>query len=220
MRLVDARGEPDWITASKTFTVDFEKTPFFLVKVTDVSDSGTVKLIRKKPYDKRVAVNINQPGLYAVDMRSEFGWKGVGEVETCLYANGEEEEITYEFVKYAAALSQEEESLIKARATAGNVKLTVDTFEVVPSFNACSYYLPSPQPGALSVTYRKTGGKWQEALTPPYFAEDAMFRGSIVGLEEDTSVRDPDHRRERQDPGPTGVQNLAKRRPHRQDDCP
>ena len=68
MHLMDARGEPDWITASKTFAVDFAKTPFFLVKVADVSDHGTVKLIRRKPYDKRVAINIDRPGLYAVDM--------------------------------------------------------------------------------------------------------------------------------------------------------
>ncbi len=189
MRLVDGRSDPDWITASKTFRVDFEETPFFLVKVADVSDSGTVKLIRKKPYDKRVAININQPGLYAVDMRSKFGWKGVGEVETCPYANGNEEEITYEYVKFAATLSEEELSLIKARETAGNVRLTVHTFEVVPLFNACSYYLPSPQPGALTVTYRETGGKWREGLTPPYFAEDNMFRGSIVGLKEDTTCQ-------------------------------
>ena len=187
MRLVDARGELDWITASKTFTIDFEKTPFFLVKVADVSDFGTVKLIRKKPYDKRVAINVDRPGLYAVDMGSQFGWSGVGEVETCLYANGDEEEITYEYVKYAAKLSQEEESLIKARATTGNVRLCVEAFEVVPLFNACSFYLPAPGPDALSVTYRKKGGDWLEAMQPPYIAEDEMFRGSIVDLDENTS---------------------------------
>ena len=187
MRLVDAPGEPEWITASKTFTVDFEKTPFFLVKVADVSDTGTVKLIRKEPYDKRVAINIDRPGLYAVNMPSQFGWKGSGEVETCLYANGDEEEITYEYVKYSAKLSREEEALIKARATTGNTRLSVDAFEVVPSFNACSFYLPGPGPGALSVTYRKEGGDWLEALRPPHFPEDDMVRGSIVDLEEDTS---------------------------------
>ncbi len=121
MHLADAAGEPEWMTVSKTFTVDFEQTPYFLVKVADVSDSGTVKLVRKEPYDKRVAINIDRPGLYAVNMRSEFGWNGVGDVETCLYANGDEEEITYEYVKFGAELSQEEEALIQARprATSG-----------------------------------------------------------------------------------------------------
>ena len=186
LRLVDALGDPAWMTASKTFTVDFDKTPFFLVKVADVSDFGTVKLIRKEPYDKKVAINIDRPGLYAVDMRSQFGWSGVGEVETCLYANGDEEEITYEFVKYAAKLSQEDEKLIQERAASGNAKLQVDAFEVVPLFNACSFYLPAPGPDTSSVTYRKKGGDWLEALQPPYFAEDGMFRGSIIDLEEDT----------------------------------
>ena len=187
MRLVDAEGEPEWITASKTFTVDFEKTPFFLVKVSDVSDYGTVKLIRKEPYDKQVAVNIDRPGLYAVNLPSQFGWNGVGEVETCLYANGDEEEITFEYVKYAAKLSPEEESLIEARATTGNMRLSVEAFEVAPLFNACSFYLPAPEPGALAVTYRRKGGDWLEAMQPPYMAEDEMFRGSIVDLDENTS---------------------------------
>jgi hypothetical protein len=61
------------------------------------------------------------------------------------------------------------------------------TFAIVPLFNACSYYLPGPRPDVLSVTYRKQGGPWLEALQPPYAAEENMLRGSIVGLEEDTS---------------------------------
>lgn len=187
LHLEDAPGEPDWMTVSKTFRVDFDETPFFIVKVTDVSDSGTVKLIRKKPDDKRVAINIDRPGLYAVNMRDEYGWKGVGDVETCLYVIGSEEEISYEFVKFSAELSQEEESLIQDRATAGNVKLRVETFKVVPSFNSCSFYLPSSEPVPLSVTFRKKDGEWLPALNPPYMAEDGMFRGSVVDLDENTS---------------------------------
>ncbi len=147
LRLEDAPGEPEWITATKTFAIDFEKTPFFLVKVADVSDGGTIKLIRKAPYDKRVAIGIDH-GLYAVDMRAQFGWMGSGEVETCLYANGDEEEITYEYVKFSATLTPEEQSLLKAQATSENAKLRVETFEVVASFNACSYYLPNTEPHA------------------------------------------------------------------------
>lgn len=117
----------------------------------------------------------------------QFGWNGVGDVETCLYANGDEEDITYEYVKYAAKLSQEEETLLKAKATTGNTRLSVEDFEVVPPFNACSFYLPGPKPDALCVAYRKKGGDWLEALEPPYMAEDDMVRGSIVDLDEDTS---------------------------------
>lgn len=186
LRLVDAAGEPNWMTVSKTFAVDFEKTPFFLVQVTDVSDSGTVKLIRKKPDDKRTAIDIDRPGLYAVNMRSEFGWSGAGEVETCLYANGQEEEIEYAFVKFAAKLTPEEEKLVQERASSGNAKRQIDTFQLVPSFNACSFYLPASTSVPLSVSYRKQGGDWLPALPPPHMAEDGMYRGSIVGLEEDT----------------------------------
>ena len=51
--LEDAEGEPAWITASRVFTVDVDKTPFCLVEVAAVSDRGTVKLIRQQPSDKR-----------------------------------------------------------------------------------------------------------------------------------------------------------------------
>ncbi len=96
LHLQDSEESPAWVTVSKTFTVDFGRTPLFLVKVASVSDRGTVKLIRRDPYDKRVAIEIDRPGLYMVDMRERFGWQGVARVETCLYAIGDEEQITYE----------------------------------------------------------------------------------------------------------------------------
>ncbi|OGV81519.1 MAG: hypothetical protein A3K19_17220 [Lentisphaerae bacterium RIFOXYB12_FULL_65_16] len=185
--LKDGAGDPGWVTVSKTFTVDIDKTPVFIVKVVAVSDRGTVKLIRQDPYDKQVAIEIDRPGLYAVDMRSRFGWKGVGAVETNLYAIGDDEEITYEYVRYAERLTPEEEELIKNRASGGNVKLDVAPFEVVPLFTGCSFYFKSQsRPGGLPVRYRKTGGEWLKAFPPVYMEEDGMYRGSIVDLEEDT----------------------------------
>lgn len=154
MRLVDEPGPPDWITASKTFTVDVDKTPLFVVKVLAASDRGTVKLIRKDPYDKRVAIELDRPGLYAVDLRRRFGWQGVTRVETCLYANGDEEDITYEYVRYTDRLTPTEEDLIKNRAAGGNVRLDVSPFEVIPLFNACSFYFKSPSRPGLAVEYR------------------------------------------------------------------
>ena len=186
LHLEDGEEDPSWTTVSKTFIVDMDKTPFLLVKVAAVSDRGTVKLIRKNPYDKKVAIEIDRPGLYAVDMRSRFRWKGVGAVETCLYAIGDGEEITYEYVKYAERLTQEEEDLVKNRASAGNVRLNVAPFDVVPLFNACSFYFKSPARPELSVLYRRKSGDWLKAFRPVYVAEDGMFRGSIVNLDEDT----------------------------------
>ncbi|MEW6358096.1 MAG: right-handed parallel beta-helix repeat-containing protein [Planctomycetota bacterium] len=186
LRLKDGPEPPGYITVSKTFTVDIDKTPFFVVKVSTASDRGTVKLIRKDPYDKREAIEIDRPGLYAIDMRREFGWQGTAAVETCLYAIGDEEEITYEYVKYAERLTQEEEALIKSRAAGPNVRLNVAPFEVVPLFNACSFYFKSPNRSGLSALYRRKGGEWLKAFQPVYVKEDGMFRGSIVDLDEDT----------------------------------
>jgi len=178
---------PPYITVSKTFTVNVDETPFFVVKVADTSDDGTVKLIRKDPYDKRVAIRIDRPGLYAVDMRNDFGWKGKISIETCLYAIGDEEEITYAFVKFAEALTQEEQELIKNRAAGGNVRLSVARFEIVPLFNACGFYFRSSERPRLSASYRLQNGGWLKALQPVYVPEDGMYRGSIVDLAEDAA---------------------------------
>ena len=185
--LKDGPEEPNWITASKVFTVDVDKTPIFMVKVLDASDSGTIKLIRQEPRDKRVAMNPDRPGLYTVDMRKRFKWKGKIDIETCLYAIGDEEEITYAYVKFTDKLTPEEEKQIKDRAAGGNVRLSVAPFEVVPLFNACGVYFRSPERAALSMSYRTQGGEWLPAFRPAYFPEDGMYRGSIVDLEEDTA---------------------------------
>ena len=186
LHLQDAEGDPSWVTASKVFTVDVDKTPFLLVKVATASDRGTVKLIRREPYDKRVAIEIDRPGLYAVDMRSQFGWEGPCDIETCLYAIGDEEEITYEYVKFAEQLTERDQALIEERNSGGNIRLDVTPFAVVPLFNTCSVYFTSPKLDVLHVLYRKKGDDWLKAFPPAYFAEDDMYRGSVVNLEEDT----------------------------------
>lgn len=187
LHLEDAEGEPAWVTASRVFTVNVDETPWFLVAVADVPNRGEVKLIRRDPYDKRVAIRIDRPGLYAVDMRGEFGWTGQMDIETCLYANGDGESITCSYVKFAEQLTEEDQARIEERNSGGNVKLEVPPFCVVPLFNACSVYFTSPELDALSMRFRRTGGEWQRAFQPAYFAEDGMYRGSIVNLEEDTS---------------------------------
>ncbi|UCF16612.1 MAG: hypothetical protein JSW59_03950, partial [Phycisphaerales bacterium] len=186
LHLKDGPESPDWITANKTFTIDVDKMPFFVVKVTHASDRGTVKLIRKDPYDKRVAIEIDRPGLYALDTRRRFGWQGVAAIETCLYAIGAEEEITYEYVKFTERLTQQEKDLIKNRPAGGNVRLNVAPFEIVPLFNTCSFYFKNSKRPGLTVDYRRRGGPWLKACGPVYVKEDRMYRGSIVDLDEDT----------------------------------
>ncbi|MBD3292738.1 MAG: hypothetical protein GF393_07410 [Armatimonadia bacterium] len=184
--LEDAEGEPNWVTASRVFTVDVDATPIFLVEVATVSDRGEVKLIRREPHDKRRVLSIDRPGLYAADMRT-FGWEGPIDIETCLYALGDGESITYRYVKFAADLTEEEQALIEERDSGGNVKLEVPPFATVPLFNACSVYFTSPELEALRIRYRTRGGDWHSALDPAWFPEDGMYRGSIVDLDEETT---------------------------------
>ena len=121
LHLVDGPDGPRYVTVSKTFTVDVDKTPLFVVMVADASDRGTIKLIRKEPYDKKVAIEIDRPGLYSLDMRKRFGWRGTIAIQTCLYAIGDESEITYAYVRFAEQLTPEEQELIKNRGAGGNV---------------------------------------------------------------------------------------------------
>ncbi len=187
LRLLDSPESPDWVTASKVFTVDFEQTPFFVVKVAAVSERGTVKLIRRQPEEKREVLSIDQPGLYAVDVRKTCGWAAQAEVETCLYAIGDQGDITYEFVKFVAELTAEEQRQVAERQARGNPKLQVAPFELVPLFNACSYYFASPLRTDLGVQFRRVGTEtWRRAFPPVYVAEDGMYRGSVVRLDEDT----------------------------------
>ncbi len=187
LTLEDAEGEPAWVTASRVLRVDVDKTPVFLVEVAAVSDQGTVKLIRQGPYDKRVAIEIDRPGLYAVDVRRTFGWTGTIDIETCLYAIGEGGSITYKYVKFAEKPTEQEQALIDKRDAGGNIKLKVPSFCAVPLFNACSVYFTSPRLNALHMQFRRKGGDWQPAYQPAYFEEDSMYRGSIVNLEEGTA---------------------------------
>jgi hypothetical protein len=186
LHLEDGRESPGWITVSKTFYIDVDKMPFFVVKVLAASDRGTVKLIRKEPYGKRVAIEINRPGLYALDMHSRFGWQGSVAIEVCLYAIGDKEQITFEYVKFAEQLTQQEQNLIGNRTAGGNVRLDVAPFEIVPLFNACSFYFKSPSRDSLAVFYHKKGSPWLIAYAPVYVKEDDMCRGRIVDLDEDT----------------------------------
>jgi hypothetical protein len=186
LRLLDGPEPPEWVMAAKMHEVDFDQTPVFLVKVAAVTEKGTVKLIRQKPKDKRDAISIDRPGLYAIDVRKEFGWTGTGKVEACLYAEGDQGDITFEFVKYVSGLGAGEEKEIAGRIAAGNGKLQVAPFELVPLFNSCSFYFISPKRDGLTVKFRRQGGEWQKAYTPVYMAEDNMYRGSVVHLDEDT----------------------------------
>lgn len=186
LSLQDSPGKPGWITASKTIKVDVDKTPYLIVKVASLSDRGQVKLIREKPYDKQEAVKIDAPGLYAVNLLERFTWKGTNNIKVSLYSIGNESSIAYSYIKFAAALTPEEQSLIKKRESVGNFTLPKLQFYTVPLFNTCGIYYKTHEIKNLQMKYREKGGHWLKAFPPVYFKEDEMYRGSIVNLRENT----------------------------------
>jgi len=67
-----------------------------------------------------------------------------------------------------------------APAADGELRLT-------PTFVNCSVVWGSRRlADGVSLEYRKPGGTWQVGLKPVYFADVSNYRGSILGLEEDT----------------------------------
>lgn len=186
LTIVDGPEEPRYTTVSRVFKVKVDQTPLFLVNVAELNDRGTVKLIRREPYDKRVALNPDLPGLYTVDLR-DYHWQGEIELEVCLYAIGDESTITYSYVKFAAALSTDDQARIKEREQMGNPSLSPEPFELVPLFTTCGYYFRSEERPAIAVQYRQPGQTWQTGWAPVWAPEDGMYRGSLVNLEEGTS---------------------------------
>jgi len=188
LRLVDAEGEPAWMTVSKTFKVDVDAMPLFILDVTEIARrGGTVKLIRKEPFDKQTVLEIHQSGLYVVDVKKKYGWTGTIDIETCLYAGGDRADITYGYVKYAAALTPEEQTRLDERLNTSLLRTQLKPFELIPTFVSCSYYFQSKPLGAINVAYRAKGGDWQPAYPPVWVPEDGMYRGSVVRLNEDTA---------------------------------
>ena len=69
---------------------------------------------------------------------------------------------------------------IIAPAAAGELRLRA-------TFVSCSVCFGAPAPVAgLSLECRSAGGKWKAQPLPPYFPETKDYRGSILGLAEDT----------------------------------
>jgi Right handed beta helix region len=181
--LEDKIGNSAWATASKTFEVDIDKTPLLVIKVMHVSDRGQVKLIQKNPYSKKPVLNIAKRGIYTVDLKLQCRWQGKQQIEVMLYASGDGGKITYNYVKFTDKLSKKELAEIKKAQLPPKNR---QSFYLVPLFNTCGYYFVTPEKTAVNAFYRRKGGKWQKALAPVWISEEQLYRGSIVGLDENT----------------------------------
>jgi Right handed beta helix region len=180
--LEDKVDKNAWVTASKTFNIDIDKTPLLVIKVLQVSDKGQVKLVQKNPYVKKSVMLITKPGIYKVNLKETCRWQGKKQIDVMLYAIGDGATISYNYVKFTDKLDKKELAEIKK----GNTPVKRNPFELVPLFNSCSYYFVTPKKQMVSAFYRKKNGKWQKILTPVWISEEQMYRGSIVGLDENT----------------------------------
>jgi Right handed beta helix region len=181
--LKDKHGKHAWVTASKTFDVDIDKTPLLVIRVTQLSRKGQVKLIAKKPYQKKPVFSIEKPGIYHVDLVNVCKWKGKKKIEVALYAIGDGGTIQFTYVKFTDKLNAAELAEIKASQKPPKNR---KPFELVSLFNSCGYYYVTPKLKNVNAYWRTQRGKWQKALTPVWINEDQMYRGSIVGLKENT----------------------------------
>jgi Right handed beta helix region len=181
--LADKVDQQPWVTAYKTFDIDINKTPLMVVKVMNITDRGQVKLIRQKPFEKKPALVMSKPGIYTYDLSKRTKWKGKNKIQVMLYALGEGAKIRYSYIKFTDKLSKKDlEEIKKYQKPPKDRK----PFELVPLFNSCAYYFITPKKEAVNALYRKKGGEWQKVLTPVWINEEQMYRGSIVGLDENT----------------------------------
>ncbi len=181
--LEDKIGKNNWVTASKTFEVDIDKTPLLVIKVLHVSDHGQVKLVQKSPYSKKPVLNIAKRGIYTVDLKSQCRWQGKQRIEVMLYAIGDGGKITYNYVKFTDKLDKKELAEIKKDQIPPK---NHQPFYLVPLFNTCGYYFVTSEKKAIKAFYRRKGGEWQKILTPVWISEEQLYRGSIVGLDENS----------------------------------
>ncbi len=189
LTLAVTNTDHQWITASRVIEVNLDQNPIFLVDVAEGSYRGSVKLIRKDTRDKQEVVNIEGPGLYAIDLGSRFKWTGTTQIEVCLYAFGQGQSITYQQVRFVEILSDQDKTRIAARTPPADITMKeLPTFHVEPLFNTCSvYYTHSKELSKTPITrFREKEGAWQTAFPLIHFPKSSMYRGSIVNLKENT----------------------------------
>lgn len=181
--LQDKPGKHEWVTATRTYDLDIDKTPLLVIKVDKLSRGGQVKLVQEEPFKKKPVLSISKPGLYMVDIKQVCRWSGKKKITVMLYAIGDGADITYSFIKFTDKLSKEDLAELKKRYSPPKDR---PPFELVPLFNSCGYYFVSKPVKDVSVWFRKLGGEWLKALNPVYVNENVMYRGSIVNLDENT----------------------------------
>lgn len=182
--LEDKSRQCPWVAAYKTFDVNINKTPLLVIKVLQISDRGQAKLIREKPYTKRPILIMDRPGIFVYDFTKAGKWTGKHKIQVLLYLLGKGGKITYEYVKFTDKLSPEDLAEMKKYHKPPKGQ---NPFELVPLFNSCSYYFVTPAKKTISAFFRKKGSEWHKVLTPVWISEEQMYRGSIVGLDENTN---------------------------------
>ena len=77
----------------------------------------------------------------------------------------------------------------EAAARVGRIAPVVPgEFRLRATFASASVYYGAAAPvEGLALEYRVAGGAWQKGRVPPYFSETKDYRGSILGLQEDTA---------------------------------
>jgi hypothetical protein len=108
LSLTDKVDKQDWVTASKTFSVDIEKTPILVIKIISLSAKGQVKLIRVKPFSKKSVFIVTKPGIYTYNMKKSTKWTGKQKIQVYLYALGKDAKISYGYVKFTDKLNKED----------------------------------------------------------------------------------------------------------------
>jgi len=74
----------------------------------------------------------------------------------------------------------------RANETWKDIVPDAEKLTLTSTFENIGFYINAPEKTECKVSYREKGGEWKDAYTPFYDNRSFQFRGSIVGLKENT----------------------------------
>ncbi len=167
MTLEHKPGGPGWISVTKTFEVDLDQNPEFMLKVKSATGSCEVKLVNRSNKEKYSILKFRKPGLYRVNLAEKYKWSGKVRIDVSLYVVSQGKRAVFEFVQFGAPEAAEPP------------KVTV-----TPLFHSVGICWRDGSSNPVNLFFHKENGEWQRGCPPVFISEEAGFRGSIVMLDE------------------------------------
>ena len=161
----------EYAAISRSYTVDLTKTPWFVVKISEVNGVGEFKVSCGRKKVQFLA--FNKAGSYQINLANLLKTKGKKKIQISCYVIGTNASAQFSGISFSE----------KAQKLASSEK----AFYIVPTFVNAAYYYSSKDIGNITPFFRKVGNSdWQKGIDAAYDPVTEQYRGSIVRLNENT----------------------------------